>query len=248
MCICLFDRTLTPDLGGSFVVGFKNFNISAFGVFNSLPLIIFAYMYQTNIPMIYNELQIKDLKTMWRVMVFGTIGATFAYFLAGIFGYVAFAMRDDVKAQMNKQNILKCYPDMTANFISLFGILTVILFATPLTILPCKDTIEELFLAPGQRLSAKQNVLATFVIVLISFGLSLAIPNIGDAMTILGATTNSGIGFLFPIIYYLKLERKLPTWSNKKVIAYLVFGFICISSVVEIGTFVYKKIHPEDYN
>jgi hypothetical protein len=100
---------------------------------------------------------------------------------------------------------------MTVNFISLFGILTVILFATPLTILPCKDTIEELFLAPDQRLSSKQNVLATFVIVLISFGLSLAIPNIGDAMTILGATTNSGIGFLLPIIYYLKLERKLPT-------------------------------------
>jgi len=49
---------------------------------------------------------------------------------------------------MNQQNILKCYPDMTVNFISLFGILTVILFATPLTILPCKDTIEELFLEP----------------------------------------------------------------------------------------------------
>jgi amino acid permease len=84
------------------------------------------------------------------------------------------------------------------------------------------------------------------LIVLISFGLSLAIPNIGDAMTILGATTNSGIGFLLPIIYYLKLERKLPTWSNKKVTAYIVFGFICISSVIEIATFVYKKIHPED--
>jgi amino acid permease len=134
---------------------------------------------------------------------------------------------------------------MTANFISLFGILTVILFATPLTILPCKDTIEELFLQPEQKLSGKQNALATFVIVLISFGLSLAIPNIGDAMTILGATTNSGIGFLLPIIYYLKLERKAPRWSNKKVAAYIVFAFICISSCVEIGTFVYKKVHPD---
>jgi amino acid permease len=105
--------------------------------------------------MIYNELEKKDLKSMWKVMLYGTIGATFAYFLAGVFGYVAFAMRADVRAQMNKQNILKCYPDMTVNFISLFGILTVILFATPLTILPCKDTIEELFLAPDQRLSSK---------------------------------------------------------------------------------------------
>lgn len=80
---------------------------------------------------------------------------------------------------------------------------------------------------------------------LISYILSLAIPNIGDAMTILGATTNSGIGFILPIIYYLKMERHLPTWSNQKIACYLVFAFICMSSVVEIGSFVYKKLNPE---
>lgn len=147
---------------------------------------------------------------------------------------------------MDQQNILKCYPKgLTANYISLFGILTVILFATPLTILPCKDTCEELFLQPNQKLSTKQNVLVTFVIVLISFALSLAIPNIGDAMTILGATTNSGIGFLLPIIYYLKMENKAPKWSNQRIFAYTVFVVICLSSVIELGTFVYKKINPQ---
>lgn len=109
---------------------------------------------------------------------------------------------------------MKSYPDNPANFISLFGILIVVLFATPLTILPCKDTIEELFLKPGEKLSNKQNILWTLLLVTVSFVISLAIPNIGDAMTILGATTNSGIGFLFPIIYYLKLERKAPRFSS----------------------------------
>ena len=64
-------------------------------------------------------------------------------------------------------------------------------------------------------------------------------------MTILGATTNSGIGFILPIIFYLKLEKKTPTWSNKKLVAYFVFGFVCISSVIEIATFVIKKINPD---
>jgi len=105
--------------------------------------------------MIYAELEKKDLKSMWKVMSYGTVGATFAYFLAGVFGYVAFADNKKVAELMNMQNILKCYPDMTVNFISLFGILTVILFATPLTILPCKDTVEELFLPPDQSLSSK---------------------------------------------------------------------------------------------
>ena len=82
------------------------------------------------------------------------------------------------------------------------------------------------------------------MLVLISYVLSLAIPNIGDAMTILGATTNSGIGFILPIIYYIKMESHLPRWSIKKVPCYIVFVFICLSSVVEIGSFVYKKVNP----
>ena len=91
-------------------------------------------------------------------------------------------------------------------------------------------------------MTSKQNVLATFVLVLVSFILSMAIPNVGDAITILGATTNSGIGFLFPIIFYLRIERKAPKWSTKKVVAYIVFILICISSIIELGTFIYKKI------
>lgn len=246
--ICLTDRSVTPDLGHSLETAFKNFDISVMGVFNSIPLVIFSFMYQTNIPMIYVELEKKDLLHMWKVMRNGTIGATIAYLLAGIFGYATFADYLDVDARMEQQNILKCYPNITANFVSLFGILIVILFATPVTILPCKDTVEELFLkrvdenGPPPKLTAKQNVLVTFILVLVSFVLSLAIPNIGDAMTILGATTNSGIGFLLPIIYYLRMEHKAPRWSNKKVCAYFVFGLICVCSVIELGTFVMKKM------
>jgi hypothetical protein len=48
---------------------------------------------------------------------------------------------------MDLQNILKGpYQNNIVIYMCLFGMLIVILFATPLTILPCKDTIEELFL------------------------------------------------------------------------------------------------------
>lgn len=100
--ICLVDRDVTPDLGKSFETAVENFDISVMGVFNSLPLVIFSYMYQTNIPMIYVELEKKDLKHMWKVMRNGTIGATIAYTLAGVFGYVTFAMDPFVKQKMNQ--------------------------------------------------------------------------------------------------------------------------------------------------
>ena len=61
------------------------------GVFNSLPLVIFSYMYQTNIPMIYSELKKKNMRSMKKIMGYGTAGATIAYLMAGIFGYATFA-------------------------------------------------------------------------------------------------------------------------------------------------------------
>lgn len=64
-------------------------------------------------------------------------------------GYFTYPYTEEVSDIMNLQNILKApYQDNGAIYICLFGILVVILFATPLTLLPCKDTIEELFLPP----------------------------------------------------------------------------------------------------
>jgi hypothetical protein len=45
MSICLFNREVTPNLSASFEIAAKNFNITVGGVFNSLPLVIFSYMY-----------------------------------------------------------------------------------------------------------------------------------------------------------------------------------------------------------
>lgn len=93
MGVCLSGK-YTPHLGDAFKEAFENFDITMFGIFRSLPLIIFAFMYQTNIPMIYHELAKKNLKTMHSVLVIGTVGATCCYFIAGVFGYVTFIHTD----------------------------------------------------------------------------------------------------------------------------------------------------------
>ena len=72
---------------------------------------------------------------------------------------------------------------------------------------------------------------------------SACVLSIGTVMTILGATTNSAIGFCLPIAFYLRVERKAPKYSNKKIVAYCVFVLICISSVIELTTFTLKTIN-----
>lgn len=158
MGVCLGDKEVTGDLNTAFKDAFGNFNISMFGIFRSLPLIIFAYMYQTNIPMIYNELADKSLVTIRKVLIIGTVGATVCYLIAGIFGYVTFinnkVFLDEI---MEKQNILEVeqYQGNVAIYICRFTMLFVVLFATPLSILPCKDTCEELIWGGDHRMTKK---------------------------------------------------------------------------------------------
>ena len=73
--------------------------------------------------------------------------------------------------------------------------------------------------------------------------MALMLNTLGDVMTILGATTNSGIGFLIPIIFYLKIEEKSSKWSLNKIAAYFTFVAICLCSGIELYSFYLTHSH-----
>ena len=85
----------------------ESWNITIQGIFNSLPLIIFSYMYQPNIPAIYHELKRKTMVNMSKVLWIGTGLATVVYVMVGMFGYITFALNDNVEEIMDAQNILQ---------------------------------------------------------------------------------------------------------------------------------------------
>lgn len=68
-------------------------------------------------------------------------------------------------------------------------LLLAILCAAPLCVLPCKDTVEELWFKQ-KGMDRKTNLLVTIGTVTISFLLAILIKNIGDAITLAGCTTN----------------------------------------------------------
>ena len=118
-------------------------------------------------------------------------------------------------------------------YISLFGMCVVVLFAAPFCVLPTKDSVEEVL---GKKFSGVKNVVWTLVIIILCTVMSLPVLSIGTIMSFLGATTNSAIGFLLPIIFYLHVEKRTGKWTNMKVLSYIVFVFICASSVIELYT------------
>jgi len=94
--VCLCDRDVNPDLGASLEKVASEFRLTAGGIFNCFPLIVFSFMYQPNLPSVYAELQVKKPATMARVIIYATIIACTSYTLAGYFGYATFAMNPDV--------------------------------------------------------------------------------------------------------------------------------------------------------
>jgi len=187
----LLDHGTSEKLSDGFNLGLERASISAAGIFDSLPLIIFGFMYQVNVPAIYSELTVKSVANGKKVLYYGTTMACVAYIVAGIFGFAAFASGTDLdtyKMIFDKQNILQSpfslkndgtkecldyfinfYNDSVcvtqvpiAIYVSIFGILFVVTMAAPFCVLPTKDSIEEV---RGRPFTKVENFVWSFSLV-----------------------------------------------------------------------------------
>ena len=207
-------------------------------------------MYQVNIPMIYTELEKRNSKQMSKVLMFGTIGAVVLYIIVGVWGYVTFVDYPGYTAEeaLKDANILEApypksvIPILIGNFALFFAIAT----AAPLVVLPAKDTIEEIVAKgnPNRRLSNKENLITTLGLIVICYLLSIVIPSISAAMTLVGSTTNPAVGFVLPIIFYWKSieEDNVPICSCKKITAIVVAVFIICISMLSLYNFFTNTI------
>ena len=214
------------------------------GVVSSFPLIIFAYMYQVNIPMIYTELERRNSKQMSKVLIMGTVGAVVLYIIVGVWGYVTFVDQPGYTAEkaLEDANILQApYDSVVPIIIGNFALFFAIATAAPLVVLPAKDTVEEIIADgnPNRRMSKKENLMVTAILVTASYLLACVIPSISDAMTLVGSTTNPAVGFILPIIFYWKSVEKdnVSTFSCQKITAMLVAAFIIVISILSLTNF-----------
>lgn len=67
------------------------FNITLKGSIETIPFIMFMFMYQTVLPQLYKELKEKSLHKMEGIIRRASSGMIGVYFVVGIFGYLTFA-------------------------------------------------------------------------------------------------------------------------------------------------------------
>eukprot|EP00347_Sterkiella_histriomuscorum_P011277 403373068 len=233
-------RTLVPDpLQNWRDADYFKFDFS--GIVSSVPLIIFAYMYQVNIPMIYHELERRNLKQMSGVLAKGSGAAVILYSLVGIFGYLTFVNTPGFPTD----NILDApYQKNVAITVGNFALFFAVLTASPLCVLPTKDTVEELFWKES-GMTKKVNVLVALGIIAVCYVPAIFIADIGDAITIAGCTFNPIVGFILPIIYYWKTIEDKKLLSKEKILAIIVGVVIIIVSVLGMYDFIRKKVQGE---
>lgn len=123
------------------------FHVDFNGVLGSIPLTIFAYLYQPNIPAIYLELKDKTFTRMNKVMIGATTVSATIYCIFGVMGYMTFADQPD---QMEMRNILQVdgYADrpecqvVSTTLLQAFIFQCFVVFAaSPLCVKPVKDAL-----------------------------------------------------------------------------------------------------------
>lgn len=241
------DHGTSTTLKSGYKAGTEATKLTVFGVVNSISIVIFSFMYQVNIPALYSEMETTNLSNGKKMIFIGTALAVVLYIMAGTFGYMAFADHPDsvdIDAIFNNNILQAPFKDKDGNtplvvYISLFGMCCVVTIATPFCILPCKDSLEEV---RNKKFEGKENFMWTLALNTIGVLFALPFTTLSAPMALLGATTNSAVGFWLPIIYYLKMERKTSPWTNMKIISYIIFGLVIITSITELVLFVQQAI------
>jgi len=86
----------------------------------------------------------------------------------------------------------------------------------------------------------------TLIIVTTCFIAAVAIPNISDAMTVVGATTNPFVGFTLPIVFYLKMDSlRTPNQScmaPHRVLAHAVNVFCIAMGAISLKFFIWGEL------
>ena len=229
-----------------------NFILSGIAV--TFPNTLYSYSCHPNVLDVFHELQRSSMRRMSKVLFRCMMIACIIYVIVGSFGYITFA---DKKILLScKGNILlsfyQNYPTLIIICLILIGIS--ITLAMPLSIKPSKDSLRDLLF--GRYVSTSEerksllneteyvkkedsrakHILLVIAVVYSQMLCGMFIQKMSDAITLLGASAYPMINYVFPIMFYLKLDSR-PLASGKKLS--LLFLMLFMMSLATYSTYAF---------
>lgn len=106
-----------------------------------------------------------------------------------------------------------------------------VIAAAPMAVLPAKFSWQAIRHEGEQEMSDRENLLVSAGMVIFCYTMALLLPNVGSVIAITGATVNPFIGFIFPVLFYLKIDKS-PAMSMEKIFAKVVLIGVLLVSVL----------------
>ena len=202
------------------------------GIFNTWSMSLFAFQCHQNVLDVYLELNIREPKTMNKVMKLNNLICFLCYVLVGFFGYLTFANDPE---QLENGNILQAdYKGIIPILIAILLIGLQLIPALPLVVKPSKDGLLGLLYPDCDIDSTLKHFILTSTIMVTQVIASLYIPNMATILTWLGGTTSGFINMTFPCMFYLIAHNKEKLTARRLFCHVLnVFSVIfCIATVI----------------
>ena len=249
LCLILIffnDKKLVPNVGDN-ISKASYFTVSFEGISSSIPFVVFSYMYQPCLPLIYHELQNKNKFRMRKVIIIASILVIILYSIESSVGYLGVVGNPNLlETLLNRKNVLEIDYNNTVFSVSVLVIFFAAITTIPIIMLPAKNDFEAVVF--GKNTMTKwQNLIVTISLCVICTILAISVPQISDAITVLGWTTFPFSGFLLPIIFFLKIYKNEPNknWKLRLeiVLCWMIFVFITIISIINLILFILNKVN-----
>ncbi|XP_041256452.1 probable sodium-coupled neutral amino acid transporter 6 isoform X1 [Onychostruthus taczanowskii] len=190
----------------------------------AIPTMAFSFLCHTSVLPIYCELQSPSKRRMQNVTVTG-IGLSFLiYFMSALFGYLTFYDKVDTELLQGYSRYL---PHDTIIMTVRAAILFAVLLTVPLIHFPARKAVLMVFFShlAGSWIC---HILVTLTLNAVVVLFAMYVPDIKNVFGVVGSTTSTCLLFVYPGLFYLKLNREDFISPQKLGACALVIFGICV--------------------
>lgn len=226
---------------------------TAWGVFSTFSIIVFAFTGHQNMFSIINEASDKSLKSLSSLITMAITLSSALFIVVGLSGYLTFG--DTVSG-----NIILLYAHSTSALVGKFCIVFMVLFSFPLMLHPARISVNNIYhwfaghesgliddetpLLDTQPQAYSPPIERTFVpittgLLVVGYFLAATVKSFALVLAVVGATGSTAISFILPGLFGYKLigsdlasispqEKTLKTASLALVIWGVAVMVVCL--------------------
>lgn len=202
-----------------------------------IPIMSNAYVCHFNIQPIYNELEGRSPHKMNQVGRATTALCILIYASTAISGYLLFGKDTEADVLTNFDKDLGIRFSTALNYIVRVGYIFHLILVFPVIHFSLRQTVDALIFQKSAPLSEsrKRSLGLTAILLVILYIGSTMIPSIWTAFKFTGATTAVSLGFTFPSVIALRLNKEgLGLSNSEKFLAWFMLILAIIVSIVGV--------------